>query len=279
LLIDASPAVKKALSKAKHRLVFVTYPEPEGRNVFWQAILFHELGHAIDWNKDITKNILEEIEWKRPTSIDPTILGNWIQEIVADLIAIRLVGPAMLFSSRCAGLTADVLDSDSITHPAFRWRFAWMLEHLKRLGYMDLKGFKMPGLLVTWSQYLERNRGGLPLKSKFRSVRALLNRPDVRKKIHEALSSIPVVMDAKAFAKQIPSIVEKFRDQLPHCGDATEIIVHTAAVFNGIWETSLEKDADEAMDREYRDILCGLALKSIEGKYIQNLWGYEKRDF
>jgi hypothetical protein len=272
LLISPSSPVKSAIRKTKRRLVFLTYPEPEGRNVFWQGILFHELGHAIDWNKDITKGILEDIKWKQTNSINPTILENWIQEIVADLIAIRLVGPAMLFSSRSTSLTVDVLDSDSETHPASRLRFIWMLEHLAELGYTEMKEIRISKILSDWQSDLQRNHGIPPSKAKFRVVRTLLKQPGVRKKIHKAVETIKTVLDAKSFLKHVPPIVRNFREHLPHCGDGTNSALHTAAVFNGIWEASVEGIEPEGMTGEYRDMLCGLALKSIEGKYIQDLW-------
>lgn len=260
--------------------VFFTYPKAEGRNIFLQGILFHELGHAIEWKKSISKSLFRAISWSNDNSTVPKIFENWVREIIADLIAVRLVGPAVLFSSRLAALTVGVLDNDSRSHPSSRFRFLWMLEHLDKLGYMNPESkATVSKVLSSWHADLKRaDSNAAETSPEFQSVHSVLDDSNIKNKLHslvEAMVPDPAY-DAEVFGANVPAIVDNFESQLPHCGEGVDTGIHLASVFNAAWETNL-RDQSQARKGETelaadREILCNLALKSIEGNYIQKLW-------
>jgi hypothetical protein len=276
--IDCSDSIKKEMAKLPEYFIFFTYPQAEGRNVFLHGLLFHELGHAIDWKKKISKSLIKDIKWlgKDLNSKIPNIFEDWVKEITADLLAIRLWGPCVLFSSRLTSLTVGVMDADCDSHPATRFRLWWMLEHLKRMGYMEDKlRVKTAEILRDWHNNLKPMSGGLP---HYVTVRSVLEDTDVVEALHSIVEKgiVGHQFNAENFIQHVPSVVDNFKLQLPHCGKGIGPATHMASVFNAVWETNLQKqslrESEEKLVAE-REILCNLALKSIEGNYIQSLWG------
>ncbi len=86
------------------------------------AILAHEIGHAIDSERDISSGIVRELLTGSDADEDSLeTLHNWCGELCADLIASRFVGPAPMLSllsmEYCIQPAYDIyMHSD--THPS-----------------------------------------------------------------------------------------------------------------------------------------------------------------
>lgn len=112
-------------------------------------VLGHECGHVRDWRQKITYRVEEEI----PTAyIGPDhfvvkdlltqeygafarVAHSWVREVVADIYAAFLIGPAALFclSELTSNLRSFTADSDS--HPASDRRLKVMLTVLESTGF------------------------------------------------------------------------------------------------------------------------------------------------
>jgi hypothetical protein len=284
---DCPSDVVETMKDLPENFIFISYPKAEGRNIFAQGLLFHELGHAIDWKASISNVLFKAIKWQENAGKLPDVFESWVSEIVADLIGIRLLGPSLFFSARWAALTAGDLDQDSFSHPATRLRFLWMLEHLERLGYMDdsrTTKSKSRNVLHGWYKQLKNAGHGvgasLPsseVPTEFKTVRSVLQDPQIRSKLHLSVEKkLPgPAFDAKRFHSMVPRVVENFRGHIPDCGVGKDLATHIASIFNAAWEITLADQGHPKIGADIyceREILCGLALKSIEGNYIQSLW-------
>lgn len=281
LQIDCSKEIKDQMNELPENFVFFNYPQAEGRNVFLHGILFHELGHAIDWKKKISKKIIKAVNWPANNVLDdpllPVTFGNWVEEIAADLIATQLWGPCVLFSSRLTSLAVGVMDADSHTHPSSRFRLQWILDHLNKMGYMDEKNkTNTSKTLYDWLKKLQNYK--FPNSSPhYDTVRSMLMDKDIVEKLHASVDEAFAGQGftSEKFGEYVPKVVENFRDQLPDCGEGIDPVTHMTSVFNAIWEKNFQKHSEDVVGSALfaeREILCNLALKSIEANYIQNLW-------
>ena len=98
----------------------MTFPNQHKDNIFLSGIFAHEIGHYFDRNKNIWSGVFTKIVqenhyiqdlkpfFHKPdgtpvtdaevlTLLNQQILGSWIQEAVADCVAVHLLGPAFIF--------------------------------------------------------------------------------------------------------------------------------------------------------------------------------------
>lgn len=283
LSIERPKRVEEQVKELVDTLIFICYPQAEGRNVFLHGLLFHELGHVIDSKKMISDPILKIIKnWTGTNPNAPSILTSWVKEIVADLIAIRIVGPCVLFASRMAALTMEVMDNDSPSHPSSRFRALWMLEHLERIGYVGSRSdLNSIHTIRDWHKKLTSARLS-PAKEYEPFWNALRSDRAVIKAIHENVEqSIGYAFTAADFGCKISDVLAYFNNNLPHIPNSAESIAHLASVLNAVWEKRLTDLAHEQSEDElfrWQEIICGLGLKSIEGNYIQNIWNLNEKD-
>jgi len=156
------------------QFVILIYPCIEGRNLLLHAVFFHEIGHLIDFKYEITENLFNTLELDK-TAVNEAlekyksipvgqykltdlvseseiksnlisectkILKEWLSEIVADFIAIRLIGPAFLFSLIQISIMSDVVQRDTETHPSSAYRLNCLIDELNRLGYFKIETFR-----------------------------------------------------------------------------------------------------------------------------------------
>lgn len=64
------------------------------------------------------------------------VIHHWVGEIVADLLAARLFGPAYFLAFATLSLSLGTMDRYSEKHPSSRMRMALMIDELKELGYL-----------------------------------------------------------------------------------------------------------------------------------------------
>jgi len=69
-----------------------------------------------------------------------SIRDQWLSEILADLFAVRLFGPAPVLAFAALPLTEDELDQSAPSHPTPRLRLTEMLRQLERLEYTTFLG-------------------------------------------------------------------------------------------------------------------------------------------
>lgn len=119
--------------------VILELPKIEKENPLMWTILIHEIGHNLDDKYlKITKETFKNIHF--PAN-DLKILKKWIKEIVADLISLRIIGPAYMMSFMFFNLLSGNLESFSNTHPSPKYRLLLMESKLKdEFDMEDIKG-------------------------------------------------------------------------------------------------------------------------------------------
>jgi len=177
--------------------IFFSFPKIHSRNILLHTItLSHEMLHLRDHILGITDELLGKIQISAedikplveristtplptervllpPLTLEEVyrrkeieratreacseILENWLSEIVADLLATRIFGPAYFFSLARLSLSLGTMDQHSTTHPCSRIRLRMMLEELRRLGYLRRR--KVDEIIYSelgkWDAYLE----------------------------------------------------------------------------------------------------------------------------
>lgn len=146
-------------------LVVLTFPTLEKDSSLRNVLLAHELGHFIDdiykISEQVTKqpiidvNLINAIEENiKHKSAEASIYGTetrtdvmrtatrmvkkWIKEIVADIFAVNLFGPAVVFAFEEVVLGTQPLnpvDTSMEVYPPPRLRLKIMLDHLKSIGF------------------------------------------------------------------------------------------------------------------------------------------------
>ncbi|MDH5694997.1 MAG: dCTP deaminase [Dehalococcoidia bacterium] len=99
-----------------------------------------------------------EIE-RRTKELCSEILEHWLSEIVADLLATRIFGPAFFFSLAHLSLSLGTMDQHSLSHPSSRLRLRMMLDVLHNLGYMKKGKTDQVAYseLKKWDRYLKED--------------------------------------------------------------------------------------------------------------------------
>lgn len=150
---------KAIFSGAPPYLVIITYPKVEELIILRQALIAHEVGHFIDrvegWTKflaekqlltpedsDTLTALAKELETQEGRKFDTEgiqifigeMLGFWLQEIVADYLAISILGPAYLFAfdEICFSPQNVSPKKLSLTHPPDQLRKAIMGELIRK---------------------------------------------------------------------------------------------------------------------------------------------------
>lgn len=132
--------------------LFLRVPEVERDTATLHAIILgHELGHLRDWAEQLSGVVTAKLpdEWaddagkvKKEHIQDfvryATILQQWSAEIVADLLAAHLLGPASLLAFGELIASLGGWEKDSPTHPAPDRRAALVVRTLRELEYGNI---------------------------------------------------------------------------------------------------------------------------------------------
>lgn len=114
--------------------IFISMPLLDANNWKKLPLLIHEAAHIADFEKGISDEALEEL---RASRLDPRfsrLALYWTQEVVADLLAVRYLGPSYLK----AFLNSPdflVIDSFTETHPPINDRLRVLLVELENMGF------------------------------------------------------------------------------------------------------------------------------------------------
>jgi dCTP deaminase len=115
--------------------VVLRMPYVEFRNPLMWVNLTHEMGHALDATTRLSAQFVASSGVKLH---ERAIVENWASELLADRVAINVVGPAYLSAFISWYLTRypAELTQSNLTHPAPADRLATMREHLRKEGVL-----------------------------------------------------------------------------------------------------------------------------------------------
>lgn len=134
---DLTERLKKALDwmpEQPPKYVVLYLAELEKDNPLKWALLAHEMGHALDEAKNIGEIVLGT-EAEEQIGMPP----RWITELVADSIAIKVLGPTYF----CAFASLTLLDDNPTryysSHPALHKRIEMLKQELGLMGVLENK--------------------------------------------------------------------------------------------------------------------------------------------
>ncbi len=230
--------------------VFLSFPRIHSRDVLRHIItVSHEMLHLRDYVLGITSDLLNEIQISSDdiqplvkeirTALVPTerpllpplimgeiyspyeierrtkevcseILKSWLREIVADLLATRIFGPAYFFSLAHLSLSLGTMDQHSESHPSSRLRLRMMLEVLRNLGYMEKGKTDQVAYseLKEWEAYLKEDVSATISISPFRIAesKVLATKTTVMAKVKQVTDGETYNTDV--FQSEVPKLVE-----------------------------------------------------------------------
>jgi len=297
LTLDSTPAKRLARERKELPTLFhlISFPQAEGRNVLFHPLFLHEFGHAIDWERGISASVLKVVD-SGISSDEAETVENWIGELVADALAIRLSGPCVVFALWQSSLIANVMDQDSRTHPSTRLRLAVGIAQLSGLGYVSLDEESIgaeadgatcpldieavlhllwPGCRRELTASSEEYHGG------FRRERAAVLAKAVLASLQQQVdSACPEPFDADMYKQTVKPLVDHLRNGRPPIPPA-EASSPLPAVFNAVWEIAECHKAEIFQGFRFTKLsdlaaslrsLSELALKGIEAWHVRHSW-------
>jgi hypothetical protein len=132
--IEQAPQLTAEASKdadALRRLVVFGNPAGEEEDGLLQSVLLHELGHVVLKASSALQAELLKVVLPKTSNTAQTMC--WAEELVADLLAVHMGGPAVLHDLR----EALPPQQASATHPPTSLRVAACAEGLKAWGWHD----------------------------------------------------------------------------------------------------------------------------------------------
>jgi len=297
--------VEGRLAQGPTAFLILTYPHDLGRDVLLQCVFLHEACHVVDWRKDLSSGLETDLELDSSTldryarALDKTkpeyetfmatckvVFRQWIREIVADLVATRLFGPALLFARRRLGLQVGVLDKPTELHPDSRLRNALMLDLLEAMGYLDQDNEEGAGqdshmrylrdLLVAWREVAAQDATRQSTTREYEVARASV--VTARATICERARTwdLGPEFNARVYAEQVPLLSQRLRRGVPP-DDTAGAVPELHTILNAAWLVALQNE-----DQLFEDVVpqCGeerqqcyeslneLTLKAIDNCYL-----------
>jgi len=212
-------------------------------------------------------------------------LEKWVQEIIADILAIHAIGPASYFAFNDFFAYMGAENTPSESHPAPAFRLQLMLKELKGMGYMNSQS-EIDAVL---SEALPRAEADAKDVSYKKDEAANVVKETIQQNLTRILSEIRKFIsahsfNASAYADAVPKVLERLKDGIApievfdeHAGKMTPAPV--VAILNAGWELyktdmaafyGLFKPVVPKMERLGN--LNQLIFKAVEASEIKRGW-------
>jgi hypothetical protein len=115
----------------------LSLPAIEKDNTLVWANLFHEVGHFISNKRRIAEAVLPQLEGHfKGASPSALVAKDWLEEIIADLVAVDLVGPAYIyaFATFALFMCRPPLMRPSKRYPSPNARFSYLFDRMSKNG-------------------------------------------------------------------------------------------------------------------------------------------------
>jgi len=115
------------------RDIVLALPKAEAENPLMWAILAHEVAHTMIAKYNILNEIVKRTDrYDEMSSQVREEYDLWAEEICADFIALRILGPSYYFSFASMAILLDPPQSDKTTHPSAVQRLGMMESIIKK---------------------------------------------------------------------------------------------------------------------------------------------------
>lgn len=216
------------------------------------------------------------------------ILGEWLKEIVADLLATRFFGISYLFSLYKLSNSLNVMDRHSDDHPSSRFRLKLVLEELKNLGY-----FEKINIFGTFGERLKEIEDNIledkkPICNKYQAlVEKHINDTENKKIILETIRKYTKnnYYNEQRFSKEIPPLLDLLKSDIPPAEYLTgknrfnkakiPSILNAGWVFYYNFSDYINKPKNDEEENLIIQRINKLISKAIEIIEFNNIW-YKK---
>jgi len=278
-------------------LIVLGFPMSEKDNVLLQCAFAHELGHFITQSEALENTVRVTINpglhqaipgETRPQLFD--VILRWYREMFSDAFGLHLLGPAYFLALAEIGLQG--LATPGAKHPPPYFRLTWMLELMRRLRYLDMRGNSgeltstgrldpvMKEHFEAWGRFLATSPA--PRLSAFYHCAI--------EAVKEALSNIRAEVDgivqdkgytAERFAVEVGPLVKRILQLVPPVDGDGVPNPSFVSILNAGWVVKSTRLNDleatvTAVDleekREVLRILNGLVYKAIEYRLVRQVW-------
>ncbi len=298
-----------AANQLPQDVAFVSFPALDKSSALNLAVASHELGHLVDYVLGIYKKILpltldqptfdsavqQEVQLKTPTGAKPDpkmvqqvenryfqtcnkMLESWLMEIIADVLAIRALGPAYLFSFMEFFAVVAAENTHDTEHPAPAKRLLMLFSELKDMHYFDVKTGILGHLTAVRSNV--QSEAGVTSYTR----EALVVNATVESNMSGILVPIRNIIGSHSFTaeeydKEVPPLVDKLIAgiapiEIPGTGGSI-IGASSVAILNAGWHVKKTHSA-KFLDLFKTNVpvpqrwqtLDQLILKAIESAYV-----------
>lgn len=142
--IDLHTAIEWQLQQARilktvpgEETIVIILPYTQVNNPLMWTIISHEIGHFAEKYHALGKKVLGKVLGCAPDKVTEGTELDWIEELISDAVATRLLGPAYLFSFVSFTILQSLLGRPSVTHPSELSRVRVAFEELKRSCLTD----------------------------------------------------------------------------------------------------------------------------------------------
>jgi len=295
------PSLAKSVQSLPEFLPVFSFPITAKEDTLLHTVFGHEIGHFI--------GRVNKIQDKVPILINPALLSkidppyhaqilktiqSWYSELIADLVGIRLFGPACLLAFSQVILHA--LNEPGLGHPMPAMRLQLMLSLLEELGFLD-----------TVAPSGEREREGSlppPYRSVFSSYKEFLRKykqdpgesfyflvaESVRAVQDNIKNEVSLMLGPQTYgATDNTPLINALADRLKHLVPPGEAylkgqhrIPDVVSILNAGWLVYSTDHMDDIYNllsmtnpqakAEVKQKLNGLLSKAIESVVIRQLW-------
>jgi len=196
--------------------------------------LLHELGHFVDFDREIYKRVLPiDIAHSKASktlvnslvrrgspeqevyALCKDIVRKWVQELIADLFAIRLAGPAYFYAFVIYAANIGLDTEAAVSHPSPVIRIDLMLEELGELGYLlKTSPRAIRSSLQRWKRWIRRRK--LEPEDPFMHL-AFLAIKDNSAKLARSVrkNASPRPYGTQAYKENVPGLVADLEEGIP----------------------------------------------------------------
>lgn len=193
----------------------------------------------------LRRDVIEQEVFKRCGDV----ITNWVHELIADLLAVNLGGPAYFYAfvAYAAGIGLDAPSADS--HPAHAIRVDFMLKELTHLQYYsDLSPAKIRTSLQLWSEWVAQQK--LEPEEEHMRIAYLAVMENATKLVSAVRPVVhPSPYGMETFVERVPNVTSELEQGIPpidqfNSTESRSEPREVADILNGGWSAylfSLEK--------------------------------------
>jgi hypothetical protein len=98
--------------------IVIILPYTQVNNPLMWTIISHEVGHFAEKQYSLGRKVISKILGCVPADVADSTELDWVEELISDLVAVRVLGPAYLFSFISLTIPQSSLGVPSLTHPS-----------------------------------------------------------------------------------------------------------------------------------------------------------------